>query len=142
LEELEAVAGAEFAEIRAQSGALPEPSISLEPSVGELIFPDATTLSPAVRDSQLWQRGSAEAATGELRASLVQVAALTINLREAGIAERDDKRLVLSSDSPYQLRLTGLDDGQSVEVEGSRWQVRNGELVLSMPAGDSQVVFP
>ena len=100
------------------------------------------TLSPAVRDSQLWQRGSAEAATGELRASLVQVAALTINLREAGIAERDDKRLVLSSDSPYQLRLTGLDDGQSVEVEGSRWQVRNGELVLSMPAGDRQVVFP
>jgi hypothetical protein len=142
LEDAQAADGAEYAEIRAQSGALPEPEILTKVSVGELIFPDVTTLSPAVRDSLSWELESLGNATGELRASLTQVAALTINLQEAGIAERADKRIDLDSDGPYQLRLVGLPIGQRVQAAGQSLQASNGSVVLTMPAGESTVVFP
>jgi hypothetical protein len=142
LEDVQAADGAEYAEIRAQSGALPEPEMLTKANVGELIFPDATTLSPAVRDSLSWELGSLENATGELRASLTQVAALTINLQEAAIAERADKRIELDSDGPYQLRLIGLPTGQRVQAAGQSLQASNGSVVLTMPAGESTVVFP
>lgn len=142
LEEVEAVAQAGFAEIRARSAALPEAAIEPQAYSNEPIFPDANTLSPALRDGQHWQRGELPAASGLLTVQLTQVAALTLNLVEAGLAGRDDKRIELSSDGPYQLRLTGLEKGEVVAAAGQRVTAADGAVLLAMPAGEQVISFP
>lgn len=101
---------------------------------------DFDTPSPRLREQQAWALGEAPPAGGLLTLELNDVSQLSVDLLGAGIAERGDKLIRLSTNRPLDLTLTGLSNGTKVRYGGVQQVVTNGEITLSVVTGDDQAV--
>lgn len=142
LDNIRAIDDVNDARIELSSQGRPEALYRVEQLPQALILPNQMTLSPAIREEQRWTFSGFETAGGLVSASLTNVAALRLDLARAGIANRDDKRIELSSSDPLSLTLIGLTDGTVARAGSASATVTNGQAVLELPAGDGQsIVF-
>lgn len=139
--DIAAVDGAEFAQIAIENKALPEAAYIVVDSPIEFLAPSNTTLSPAVRERQTWEIAEVPSAEGTLSLTLNNVSHLTIDLAQAAIAGREDKRLLVNSDKAVELRLAGLAPATNITaLSSTAIQVSNGLVTISLSAGDNQLI--
>jgi hypothetical protein len=119
LRSLKGRSGLATARVDAVSSALPDPTITLQPSrtVDPLADP-----SPAVVTQQTWRIGASPARSSTIRLSLTGVAAATLLTADAGLPVSGCSTVVTTTDGPTTLRLAGA-SGRTAEVllhKGSR----------------------
>lgn len=140
LSEIKAIDNVDFAQVSVNSGAIGEADIVAVPGSPEFLPPNQKTLSPALRDSQAWQLNDPLPLNGRVSVDLKNVAALSLNLADAGVADRADKQVVMTSDSPVMLTLTALSNGTLVSSSSIREVVSEGRVTLALPAGVDQII--
>lgn len=139
--DIAAIEGAEFAQITIDNKALPEAIYTPVKSSTEFMPPNDTTLSPAVREGQTWELTAAPESAGTMSLGLINVTKLTVDLAQAAIAGRDDKRLLVSSDTAVELSLVGLSLSTNISALNSTAIMVDNDLVtISLPAGDNQAI--
>lgn len=140
LDNIRAVEGADSARVALDSGGIPEALYTVAALPQSLLLPSTTTLSPAIREEQTWTFNGFGQQSGQLTALLENVSALRLDLEEAGVANRTDKMLKISTSHPVALTLTGLAAGTTVSAGGVSVTEDNGALTLDLPRGDNQTV--
>ena len=130
----------DFAEIRLDSGALPERVVTVNFEGNQFLPPNDMTLSPALREEQRWEGDTLETVGGTLTVGLENVAALTLDLERAGIAGRTDREIQLDSTHPVTLTLTGLEPGARLMTGSETGTEESGRVTLNLPAGAGQVI--
>lgn len=100
------------------------------------------TPSPAVERSLTWQYGKAPVAAPALKATLSDVAALTVLLGPAGFAPGAHGTFSVTTDGPVQITLAGLAPGQSVRAPGEWARAgRGGTATIRLPRGTTTITF-
>lgn len=137
--DLQAADLATLARVQARSEGLPEPAL-LGTRLSRTSALSPLSPSPRIREQQSRMLGAAPAAGGRVTLDLRNVAALSVDLAAAGIAQRPDRNLRVSSDRPLRLRLRGLPAGTRAVTAAMQATATDGALDLSLPAGENQPI--
>lgn len=138
--------------VHAVSDALPQPEVTglISPApvpdgANPQVRPDLNSspriqlTGPHTHEFQAWTLGETPAPTGELSLNLQNVATLSVDMRQAGLAERSDWIILVTNDTDTQLTLTQLTDDQKISMGGAILTVENGKVVLNLSAGNSEI---
>jgi len=136
---LQATDVSSLARVQAHSEGLPEPEL-LGTRLSRAAALNPRSPSPRIREWQSRRLGGAPAAGGRLTLELRNVAALSVDLAEAGIAQRPDRSLHVSTDRPLRLRLRGLPAGSHAITTATQATTPDGALEPSLPAGVDQPI--
>lgn len=139
LGDLQAADDSSLARVQAHSEGLPEPAL-LGTTLARSPALSLLSPSPRIRERQTLRLGAEPVAGGRIRLELRNVAALSLDLAAAGIAQRPDRRLQVSTDQPLRLRLQGLPAGTRAIAATTQATATAAGLELQLPAGEDQAV--
>lgn len=122
------------------SGELPHPSTA---DVRSASADAPGTPTPAIERKLIWNLGAPPPLTPVLSTTLSNVAALTVELAQAGFRPGSHGTVVVNSDGPSTVTLSGLTPGQRLVAPGGRTVVADaaGAAAVTVPGGSSRLVF-